>query len=167
MCKYLLNMKRRFIVIGVLLIVISVYIAGCSYSPSTSTSKGTTETTAIESNGAGTISIVKTVPAVVSAPTEAPSPIVLVSDNSVMYPYGLEITVTAKNTANSKHSAFIKATCYKDNVDIIRMTVDATFNAYQTRKFQISLPSKECEGGTYNVTVFGSSDNFYHTENVV
>jgi hypothetical protein len=162
-----MNMQKRFIATGILLIVLSVCIAGCSYSPSSSTSTVATETTTIESNGAGTTSIVKTVPAVVSAPTETPSPIVLISDNSVMYPYGLEITVTAKNTANSKHSAFIKATCYKDNVDIIRMTVDATFDAYETRKLQISLPSKECAGGTYNVAVVGSSDNMYHTINVV
>jgi hypothetical protein len=160
-------MKKRFIIISIFLIVLSVSITGCSYSPSSSTSTVATETAAIDSNGVGTNSIEKTVPAVVSAPTEAPSPIILVSDDSVMYPYGLEITVKAKNTVNSKHSAFIKATCYKDNVDIIRMTVDATFKAYETRELKISLPNKDCAGGTYNVTVVGSSDDTLHTFNVV
>ena len=149
------------------MIVFSVCVAGCSYSPSSSPSTVATEKTIVDSNGVGTKSIEKTVPAVVLAPTEALSPIVLVSDNSVMYPYGLEITVKAKNTANSKHSAFIKATCYKDNVDIIRMTVDATFKAYETRELKISLPSKDCAGGTYNVTVVGSSDDTIHASNVV
>lgn len=149
-------MKKRFIALGIFLIVFSVCIAGCSHSPSSSTSTVAIETTAIGSNGIGTISVVKTVPAVISAPTKAPSPIVIVSENSVMYPYGLEITVKVQNTANSRHSAFITAKCYKDNIDISRTFEDVTLKAYETQELHLATLSKECADGTYNVTVTGS-----------